>query len=481
MKTTYYYRLAIAALVLALSGCTDNFDSLLSNPETVQQASPGSFLNSSLLRGVNTGVSRAHRLNNELTQVTVSLTEGNTIFHRYVIFPSESDYLWSNYYLTLTNVEEMYRQSRALNEPNYTAIALTLKAWLFQNLTDCYGDIPYSQALRGYPEFITTPAFDRQEEIYHSLVQKLDSANALYVVGQKLTYGSDELYDADGDGANILKWKRFTNSLLLRVLMRMEQHSTTAQEKIRTMLAAPETYPLISAVAESAVLKYTGVNPMLNPFATAREYDFNGTMAMSAFLDSTMAKYNDPRLTVWFTKIDGQFVGIPSGYSIERSNEMNGIVSSRLNKALMKSPLLGTILQYAEVEFLLAEAALKGYTTDDPKVHYEKGITASMGYWGATMPNGFLASEGVAYNGTLEQLMTQKYFALFFNDMQQWAEYRRTGYPVLPKGDGLENNGVMPARLKYPLSVQSLNRERYAEVVERIGRDDIDVDVWWAK
>lgn len=481
MKTIHYFRLAIAALVLALSSCSNDFDSLMHDPEKVNEASPGSFLNSSLLRGVNAGVSRTHRLNNELTQVTVSLTEGNTIFHRYVIFPSESDYLWSNYYLTLTNVEDMYHQARALNHRNYAAIALTLKVWLFQNLTDCYGDIPYSQALRGYPEYITSPAFDKQEDIYHDLAQKLDSANALYEIGQKLTYGTDELYDADGDAGGILKWKRFTNSLLLRVLMRMEKKSTVAQEKIRTMLADPTTYPLISTVAESAALKYTGVNPLVNPFATAREYDFNGTMAMSAFMDSTLAKYDDPRLAVWFTKIDGQFVGIPSGYPIEQSDEMNGIVSSRLNKALMKSPLLGTILQYAEVEFLLAEAALKGYTTDDPKAHYEKGIAGSMAYWGATVPEGFYTRPGVAYDGTLEQIITQKYVALFFNDMQQWAEYRRTGYPVLPKGEGLENNGVMPARLKYPLSVQSLNRERYAEVVERIGRDDINVDLWWAQ
>lgn len=247
------------------------------------------------------------------------------------------------------------------------------------------------------------------------------------------------------------------------------------------MLAAPATYPLMMSVEESAVLKFTGTTPLINPFADDRDYDFNGTMAFTEFFINTLNTWKDPRLDVWATKVSGKFAGVPSGYPLTEAPAVSSMPSSRFNKTLKTSPLLGLILQYSEVEFLLAEAALRGYSTDSPKDHYEKGVKASLAYWGATVPADFLTRKGVAYEGTLEQIITQKYFGLFFTDMQAWAELRRTGFPVLPKGKGLENNGQMPARLKYPLSVQSLNKQKYDEAAARIGGDDINSKLWWAK
>ncbi|NID13732.1 SusD/RagB family nutrient-binding outer membrane lipoprotein [Fibrivirga algicola] len=473
----------IASFLLGLSllasvSCTSSMNELLHDPEAVTTATSGSFLNTALLNGVNIGLSRSHRLNNELMQVTVSLTDGQ--FHRYVLIPSESDYLWNNYYLTLTNVQDMYDRARQTNNRNQMAAAQTVRAWLYQNLTDAYGDVPYSEALKGYPDYLIAPKFDAQSTIYADLVNQLDSANALYDVTKTMTPGTDALFGADKSAAGTVKWRKFTNSLRLRLLMRGEAKSDVFKQKIREMLANPMKYPLMAAPEESASLVFTAVNPLLNPFADDRDYDFNGANAYSTFFINTLSAWQDPRLNVWATKVSGKFVGVPSGYPLGDAAKVAAISSSRLNKTLKTSPLLGNIMQYAETEFLLAEAALKGYSSDSPKDHYEKGIRASMAYWGAAMPADFLTRKGVAYAGTIEQLMTQKYISLFFTEMQQWAEYRRTGYPVLPKGTGLENNGQMPARMIYPLSVQSLNRANYAEASARIGGDNINTKVWWA-
>ncbi|MNI13460.1 Starch-binding associating with outer membrane [compost metagenome] len=75
----------------------------------------------------------------------------------------------------------------------------------------------------------------------------------------------------------------------------------------------------------------------------------------------------------------------------------------------------------------------------------------------------------------------QKYYALLFVDCQQWFEFRRTGYPLLPKGTGLKNGGEMPARLKYPIYVQSANPTNYKLAIAQQGADEINTKVWWQR
>jgi hypothetical protein len=155
--------------------------------------------------------------------------------------------------------------------------------------------------------------------------------------------------------------------------------------------------------------------------------------------------------------------------------------------ALKNDPLLGNILNYPEVLFLMSEAALKGYYNGNAKTLYENGVTNAITFWGLTVPTGHLAKPGVAWVDTestakkLEKIITQKYFTLFFTDFQSWFEYRRTGYPVLPMGPGVQNGGEMPSRLKYPVLVQSLNQVNYQAAVQAMGGDDINIKVWWQK
>ena len=84
-------------------------------------------------------------------------------------------------------------------------------------------------------------------------------------------------------------------------------------------------------------------------------------------------------------------------------------------------------------------------------------------------------------NSKMEMIHLQKYYAMFLVDMQQWFEYRRTGHPILPKGDGLLNNKVMPARMAYPIISQSANPTNYKNAVAAQGPDEISTQVWWQK
>lgn len=192
----------------------------------------------------------------------------------------------------------------------------------------------------------------------------------------------------------------------------------------------------------------------------------------------------DPRLAIFFTKAkdlnnkDIGYKGAPSGYKI--GTEFN-YTPSNLNQNLAKAPLTLKLMGYSELQFALAELALKKVIPGDAKSYYENGVKASIEQWGAAVPATYLADKNVAYNGTLERIMMQKYIALFFVDQQSWFEYRRTGFPVLPNNGGLLNNGIMPSRFMYPPATRLRNFENYTSAVSGMGGDDINVKVWWDK
>ena len=136
-------------------------------------------------------------------------------------------------------------------------------------------------------------------------------------------------------------------------------------------------------------------------------------------------------------------------------------------------------MTFAEVEFIKAELAQKGFYSN-AETHYTNGVKAAISLWTDLDPTEeYLAQEKVAFNGSLEQIMTQKYYALFFTDFQQWYEYRRTGFPVLPTTSTMLNNKKVPNRLLYPTSAQNLNTENYNQAVQNMGGDQIDIKVWW--
>lgn len=485
----------ISFLLLAcsmLASCTKNFTDINTDPIRPKTITPGVLLGQMQYRFVNASIGSARNFGHELMQVTAprASTSGGT--HRYVVTASSNSGLWTSLYTLLADVQELYNVSGKLNEKNYQAIALIYKAWTYSILTDCFGDVPFSQAMQASQGNVQ-PAFDKQKDIYVQLLRDLDSANRWLATPKVLTYGGDLVYkgNSGGDGAltGMANWQKFANSLRLRLLLRISKRNgeLNVNEQITTMLGNPATYPLFNNIADDAILRYPGVNPFYNPYYNARTSDWRYDNCYTMFFIDKMNADNDPRRAVWATTVNGVYQGIQSGYTSDVVNVVD--MNSSYSDALKTLPQLGVMMTYAEVEFIKAELALKGFATGaTPQVHYENGITASIAQWGAKMPAGYLAQPGVVYNGgatqekQLEQIMLQKYYAYFFTDMQAWFEKRRTGYPVLPRGAGIPAANQFPSRCPYPTYLQSLNPDNLNTAIQALGGSDVStVKGWWEK
>jgi len=487
MKVVKIILFALLATGILLPSCTKDFKETNTDPNRLPVAKPELLLESAIYSLVKDNQTRALRLTHEMMQVHVTAINSDEI-HRYIIRPSESDYMWRSWYLQITNFRDMYETSKELVLlPNqgyystYMGIARIMEAWTFSLITDTYGDVPFNDAIKGRSDDLYQPAFDKQQLIYDSLFKRLEEANTLLAQGIQLPAAlmpRDPLYAGD-----IVKWRKFGNSLYLRLLLRASgRPESNAAQKIKEIVQTnAANYPIFANNAESAVLRFTTTAPYVSAFNTYRDYDFNGDNGLSEFFINTLNGWGDPRLTKWASTVAGAYIGIPSGYAPGAQQDRQSYYLA----ALKNEPLLGNILNYPELQFTLAEAALKGYITTLPKTWYENGVNNAITFWGLTVPAGQTAKPGIAWVDAetdaqkLEKIITQKYFTFFFTDFQSWFEHRRTGYPNLPKGPGLQNNGIMPTRLVYPTLVQSLNKKNYDAAVAAMGGDNMLVKVWW--
>lgn len=480
-----YSVLALSAL-LVYSGCTKDFAEINTDPNESAVASPQNLLAPTLVAVVNNNLSRNFRLNNEFMQVTVTTADSRE-FHRYEVRPSEADYMWRSWYRQLTNIRDIYFRAAETQQAGfqtYQAISLILDAWVGSLLTDTYGDVPYSESNKGWSEGNTAPKFDRQKDIYANIFQKLDEADSLLRLNAAIPTNfdfSDPIYQG-----NVLKWRKFGNAMHLRLLLRVAHTGEfAAQSKIREMLdETPDLYPLMQNNDESAILRFSGVVPFQTEFHETRDFDFNGDKGYSQFFINNLIDFRDPRLPVLATESTlGFYSGMQSGYP-------QGAVPDRqstLQLSLKRSPLLGNILNYGELQFILAEAALRGYTDRDAQTHYENGVRASIELWGVSPGEDYFQNPAVSYEEAatdeerLQKIQLQRYYAMLFTDFQQWFEYRRTRALDLYVGPGLKNEGRMPSRFNYPILTRTFNPQNYDEAVASMGGDGLNEKVWWEK
>lgn len=492
MKQLKLQYILFLTITLLAASCKKSFEDLNTDPNRPKQITPGVMLGQMQYRMVNSDVQAARSFTHELMQVDAPrASTSGTGLHRYVVNPGAA--VWSNYYSYLTDIEDIYAIADNLKENNYKAIALVYKSWAYSILTDLYGDVPYSQATKA-TEGTFQAAFDKQKDIYIQILKDLYAANMLFDDTKALTYGGDLVYNANvltgGKNIGIQKWKKFCNSLKLRLLLRISKRNgeVNVNEQINNILANPATYPVFTSNADEAIFKYPGTFPYFNPFYNARQLDWREGTYYTKFFINKMNTDNDPRRAIWSTTVNvngaNVYQGIESGYPTTTEYLVNK--NSSYSDGLKTLPQLGIMMTYAEVEFIKAELALKGFVTGKtPKQHYENGITASMTQWGVTLPAGYLTQPGVIYNATastevqLEKIMLQKYYAFFFVDYQSWFEKRRTGYPVLPRGSGIPVENQFPFRVPYPTYLQSLNPENLAAAVVSMGGDNSNIKVWW--
>lgn len=482
MKTKNIFVSLVAALFV-LAGCTP-FDEMNTDPTRLTDANPGTLLNPVLYGMATYNWNRYDDFTFPLLQSKVS-TSSTSGVGWYYISDAAGDGTWTNYYKWLNNIRSMEKEAVTLNEPNYRAIAITLRSWIYQQLTDAFGDVPMSEACRG-DEQLFTPKFDSQKTIYQALINDLDSANNIFNTASGLKYNTDGemLYGTNttltsGVSAGMVKWKKFCNSLRMRVLLRVvDVDGLNAKAKLQEMVQNPTKYPVFASNDDAALLAVSGVSPQEAPLT--RSQDFTSYTYLSEFFINNLKTWSDPRLPIFATQATNSgvksYIGLPSGYKVVPS-----FSASQPNVALAVAPMKLTLMNYAEVALIKAELAQRGVIAGDAKSFYEAGVTAAITQWGGTVPANYFTNTAVAYDGTLERIMLQKFYALFFCDCQAWYELNRTGYPVLPRGDGIPTGNNMPNRYKYPAVLQRTNLKNYQDAKTSMGGDLFSTKLIWQK
>jgi len=387
---------------------------------------------------------------------------------------------WDGYYSgPLKDIQTVIDKGLAAAEPNIEAIGLIWQAYLFHLVTDLWGDIPYSEALRG-EEGIVAPLYDEQQAVYAGLIQTLKDAVAMLDAGAADFGAGDILY-----GNDLEKWRRFANSLRLRLALRMSDvDPATAQAEFMSAWNAG----VFRSNDDNAMVRWVGA-PYQNPIF--RDWQGRDDHGVSATMIDTLKSFADPRLELYAepSAQDGEFRGLQNGVAVPPlSIAWYSRIGNFWRAGGASTPT--ALLTYGETLLLAAEAAQRGWIGDDPATLYEQGIRANMNQYDAWSPanaptdgeiDAYVASARVAYDAARgrEQIQFQQWLALYMNGQEAWANWRRTGVPDLAPGPDLSTARI-PVRFMYPALEQSLNSANLNAAVSRQGGGlDLVTPVWW--
>ncbi|RAJ10955.1 SusD-like starch-binding protein associating with outer membrane [Chitinophaga skermanii] len=477
----------ILLCLLVVTSCKHDFEEINTNPYGFNDVEPKFLLSTAITKTAY-----------ELQHVSVLDHPGeagryitmvrNETMDKFLWGPQD----WRETYARLTTIQHLIFEAEKYEQPQYLPLAKILRVINFSYLTDLWGDVPYTKAALAY-KGVYTPAYDPQETIYPALLDELNSAN--------LTLASplpaiDPNYDMLFHG-DVLKWRKLANSLRLRLLLRCSKKYTHATIILKTMLDDPYTYPIITQNADNAQLPYLGSRAEDSwPFSDlANGYDEFDKRKPSKDLVDRLKALNDPRLPIMVAKVNrkegaivdtSDYVGVPN--ALPDPSKYNGgndhmshfsdafnQPSGNFNKA--------TFITAAEVYFILAEIVQIGKVkvpNENAASLYYKGIAASMDYYGAQEPEDYYEQPSVKYDGTLRQLIHQKWIAQLFVGIEGWMDHRRTGYPQFVLGP-LAVQPTIPLRFMYPLEESLYNYEEYNKAKIRMGGDLQDTKMWLIK
>lgn len=475
-------QLVIVALVLLhFTSCTNQFDSINDNPNAPQEVSPEFLLTNVITAELNENTyNQGLRLSNYLTQLNADV-EFERI-DRYEL-GGNSGY-WNLIYGLLTDLESM-KSLPGYNDA-YDGVAKIMRSYLYSQLTDMWGDIPYTEALR-FGELNFTPVYDTQESIYTAaetgILANLEAAAAqLQNTGESIK--GDVMF-----GNNLEKWVRFANSLQVRYRLRISKRVTDFSK----LQQLSDSGMLMQSNADNAVLPYLSSAPNQFPLFSASTGIYQG-LKMSKTVEDILKSWDDPRISVFYKPTpesvlagDPQFKGLPNGLSTQTISE-RGIVLNDLSTLSDRFRAVpdgadAQIMLYSEVQFALAEAAERGFINGDSETYYQNGIQAHFDYYGTILPADYFTRDAIALNGTVDEnlgkILTQKWLSLFMVGHEAWFNIRRTGIPVLTPGPDNFNDDIYPSRYLYPESEQAANKENYDAAVSRIGGDNINIKSWW--
>ena len=459
--------------------CSDDYYDSLNVDQTNPSDVPASFLVTSATTSLfdqmtSTNVNiNVFRFFSQYFTTTTYLDEPNYDLNTRNINGNHWNELYTDVLFDLKDAKTKVQNDATITEAqrnNQLAVIEILEVYAWQVLVDTFGDVPYSQALQGLDNVF--PAYDDAATIYSDLISRITSAINMINTSEG-GFGSDDIIYSD----NMAAWKKAAASLKLRIGVQLSDvNPSLAQSTISEAVAAG----VFTSNADSFIIHYLSATPYSNPvyddLVLSGRLDF---LAANTIVDY-MNPLNDPRRPRYFEQNLGE--GVYDGGVYGSSNSYDSY--THLGEILHTATTPGILIDYTEVEFLLAEAAIKGLSVPgSAESHYNAGILASMEYWGvdATEASAYLAQSSVAYAtapGTpKEKLAKQFWLAMFNRGFEGWNVWRRLDAPTL--NVAAQSGDPVPTRYTYPLSEATLNGANYNAAASAIGGDNLTTKLFW--
>ena len=506
MRKIYRFLVLGFGAVLINVSCTDNFSEINTNPNSPDRIEDPSLLLAKIIEDIAN-----ENWDNSFDRGAIIADQVSNFFVSSFADFSRADvgrFGW-DFYGTLKDIDFMIATAEEQELQNYRGIGLVLRAWMFQNLTDNFGPIPYSEAGSARDD-INFPRYDTQEAVYAGILSELELANTLLGSTSEAVQ-ADILYDGD-----VQNWRKFANGLRLRILMRQSDRKDPAAE-MQKIVNSPTNYPLFTSHLDQAALQYLPESANAHPAYSGNVSDWSSssTTRLCVNMEGVLKSMNDPRIAAFALPTSAtidtpnpEYFGTPNGVS-----DLSGFNGGPANQSLMGllfaprqydpevvsfNAAQSVFMPYSEVQFILAEAREKGYiSTGNAETYYLNGVRDQFEYYSSRIPDNFgvptaaqlipdpsyYAQDLVAYTGTqtekLNKIYTQKWLSLFLVGFEAWSEWRRVGVPTIEPGP--DSIGFIPLRYVYPADEQTVNTDNYNEAVNMLGGkgDDIETPVWW--
>lgn len=516
------YGVLLVVGLMSMLGCTKDFEEINTNPVAYGPTSFDPNYTFTTAQLTYTGsidfayeTWRANLIYSSTMMQGLSTVVSYWAGDKYMLTPWYTSAYWERAYdeqvKPVVDIVELTRDKEEYK--NLHHMARIWKALIFARLTDLYGDVPYFEAGQGYYQGNLSAKYDRQQDIYMDLLKEVEEATAALDAGAEHVSG-DVIYDG-----NIDKWKRFGNSLLLRLALRLTKvDETTAREYAtkavgNTMTGNDDNAFLTHDISGGRVTQNRNSQVLLGDGGQEHYY----VKWSDTFIDM-LKDTDDPRINVAVTQLwlsdsdkdqNNAFVsdpaaqkGMPNGKDLG-SNSLYAISShssytsfpdySSPHPGMLKRNGVTFILTYAESELLLAEAAQRwGIGSSSAATYYANGVKAAITYLGqydaALTISESTADAYVAANpltGGLKQINDQYWIHqnTALNFYESWSNWRRSGYPQLTPVDypGNATNGTIPRRFPYPTAEEAgSNSEYYKEASAAVpGGDNLTGRVWW--
>ena len=487
----------LVLMMMCTTSCDDNFADINTNPTVAIDIDPGFQFSWVLLRtsGGRYENWRAGLIYSSMINQHMAALCGYWNGDKYTFNGGYNSSLYDRAYTEqVRDIQDLINtlEKGEVGDQTMLGMARIWRVVIFHRLTDLYGDIPYSEAGKGAIDGVDFPKFDTQEFIYMDMLNELEQA-----VGQLGSGGfgnADFIFNGDVD-----KWRKFGNSLMLRLAMRLSEKSpSTAQ----SFAAKAISGGIMADNSDDAFVPHQNGPEGINRNGLGEVLDKSNGFGddcprLSETLVNRMTSTGDPRLDIFGIPAAGGHNGLPNG--LDETTIQNNASGTSVDDFDRINPILVTVsspmmfMTSAEAQLLAAEASMRGWASGDAASYFNQGVANAMGQWAhydaslavdqATIDS-YLADNAFDPDNAMEQIGWEYWFATFLNEYEAFSNMRRSGFPALQPVNypGNVTNGQIPSRLAYPAS--ELGRETFEAAKTSQGLNDdpstyMAVPVWW--